>query len=78
MKYKVEVNETQHWVYEYEVEAKSSEEASCIAEALHFEGVQSDDSWINEATTERVYVKDSIDKEFFNRITNNLLGEKNA
>lgn len=78
MKYKVEVNETQHWTYVYEVEAKSSEEASCIAEALHFEGVQSDDNWLNDSTTERVYVKDSIDKEFFNRITNNLLGEKNA
>ena len=78
MKYKVEVNETQHWVYEYEVEAKSSEEASCIAESLHFEGIQANDSWLNDATTERIFVKDSINKEFFNRLTNNLLGETNA
>lgn len=78
MKYTVQVNETQHWAYEYQVEAKSSEEAYCIAEALHFEGVQADDSWIDDSTTERIYVKESIDKEFFNRITNNLLGVNNA
>ena len=78
MKYTVQINETQYWVYKYEVEAKSSEEASCIAESLHFEGIQANDSWIDDSTTERVFVKEAIDKEFFTRITNNLLGEKNA
>jgi len=78
LKYTVQVNETQYWVYEYEVEAKSSEEALHLAEVKHFEGVQSDDSILADAQTTEMRIKDSIDKEFFNRITNNLLGEHNA
>lgn len=78
MKYKVEVNETQYWVYEYQVKAKSSEEAMHLAEALHYEGIQSDDNRLVDATTTGIQIKDSIDKEFFNRITNKLLGENNA
>lgn len=78
MKYKVEIDETQYWVYEYEVEAKSSEEALHLAEARHFAGEQSDDNTMVHADTGKIRIKDSIDKEFFNRITNNLLGEING
>lgn len=78
MKYTVQVNETQYWVYEYAVEAKSSEEALHLAEVKHFEGVQSEDSILADAQTMEIRIKDAIDKEFFNRITNNLLGEQNA
>ena len=77
-KYTVQVNETQHWVYEYEVEAKSSEEAMHLAEAKHFEGLEADNSYLADASVSYVRIKDTIDKEFFNRITNNLLGENNA
>ena len=78
MKYTVQVNETQYWVYEYKVEAKSSEEAMHLAEAIHFDGSQADDNYLSDASTTGIRIKDSIDKEFFNRITNNLLGETNA
>lgn len=57
-KFTIEVNETQHWTYSYQVEAVSSEQACHIAEAMHFEGVQADDNWLNDATTERIYVKE--------------------
>jgi hypothetical protein len=40
--------------------------------------VQADDSILADAQTTEMRIKDSIDKEFFNRITNNLLGEQNA
>jgi len=78
MKYTVQVNETQYWVYEYAVKAESKEEAINLAEIKHFEGVQADDSILADAQTTEMRIKDSIDKEFFNRITNNLLGETNA
>jgi hypothetical protein len=78
MKYTVRVSETQYWVYEYAVEAKSKEEALSLAEVKHFEGVQADDTILADAQTTEMLVKDSIDKEFFNRITNNLIGEQNA
>jgi hypothetical protein len=77
-KFTVEVNDTQYWVYEYEVEAKSSEEAMHLAEVKHFEGLEADDSYLSDASVSYVRIKDTIDKEFFNRITNNLLGENNA
>ena len=78
MKYTVEIDEAQYWVYEYEVEAKSSEEALHLAEARHFSGEQSDDSTMAHADTGQIRIKETINKDFFNRITNNLLGEKNA
>ena len=78
MKYTVQINETQYWVYEYEVEAKSSEEALHLAESKYYAGEQSDDSTLADAHTMQIRIKEEINKEFFNRITNNLLGEKNA
>ena len=78
MKYTVQVNETQYWVYEYAVEAKNIEEAIHLAEVKHFEGVQADDTILADAQTTEMRIKDSIDRQFFNRITNNLLGETNA
>jgi hypothetical protein len=78
MKYTVQVSETQYWVYEYAVEAKSKQEALSLAEIQHFQGFQADDTILADAQTTEMRIKDSIDKEFFNRITNNLLGETNA
>jgi hypothetical protein len=78
MKYTVQVNETQYWVYEYAVEAKNIEEAIHLAEVKHFEGVQADDTILADAQTTEMRIKDSIDRQFFNRITNNLLGETNV
>jgi hypothetical protein len=72
-KFTVQVNETQYWVYEYAVEAKSIEEAIRLAEVKHFEGVQADDTILADAQTTEMRVKDSIDKQFFNQITNDLL-----
>jgi hypothetical protein len=72
-KFTVQVNETQYWVYEYAVEAKSIEEAICLAEVKHFEGVQADDTILADAQTTEMRIKDSIDKQFFNQITNDLL-----
>ena len=77
-KFTVQVNETQYWVYEYAVEAKNIEEAIHLAEVKHFEGVQADDTILADAQTTEMRIKDSIDRQFFNRITNNLLGETNA
>jgi hypothetical protein len=73
MKYTVQVNETQYWVYEYAVEAKNIEEAIHLAEVKHFEGVQADDTVLADAQTTEMRIKDSIDKQFFNQITNDLL-----
>jgi hypothetical protein len=78
MKYTVQVNETQYWVYEYAVEAKNIEEAIHLAEVKHFEGVQANDTILADAQTTEMRIKDSIDRQFFNRITDNLLGETNA
>jgi hypothetical protein len=72
-KYTVQVNETQYWVYEYAVEAKSKEEALSLAEVKHFEGVQADDTILADAQTTEMRIKNSIDKQFFNQITNDLL-----
>jgi hypothetical protein len=72
-KYTVQVSETQYWVYEYAVEAKNIEEAIHLAEVKHFEGVQADDTVLADAQTTEMRIKDSIDKQFFNQITNDLL-----
>jgi hypothetical protein len=77
-KHTVRVSETQYWVYDYEVEAKSSEEALSLAEIKHFQGFDADYSDLTDAQTTEMRILDLIDKEFFNRITNNLLGEQNA
>jgi hypothetical protein len=77
-KHTVRVSETQYWVYDYEVEAKSSEEALSLAEIKHFQGFDADYSDLTDAQTTEMRILDLIDKEFFNRITNNLLGEHNA
>ena len=50
-KYKTLVYETQYWVYEYETEAKDEDEAYRINRQKHDEGLQSDDSWIDETET---------------------------
>ena len=78
MKYTVRINETQYWVHDFDVEARSSEEALHIGESRFFEGEQSEDGGLNDAVVTSIRIKEDIDKEFFNRITNNLLGEKNA
>lgn len=78
MKYTVRINETQYWQFDFVVDAKSSEEALHIAESLYYDGMQSDDNELVDAHTTGIRIKDDIDKEFFNRITNNLLGGHNA
>ena len=76
MKYTVRITETQYWQFDFEVEAKSSEEALHLAEAKYYGGEQSDDNEMVDCHTTGIQIKDEqINKEFFNRITNNLLGE---
>lgn len=76
MKYTVQVNETQYWVYEYAVEANSKEEALSLAEVKHFEGVQADDTILADAQTTEMRIKDSIDRHFFNQIYKDLLEQQ--
>jgi hypothetical protein len=67
------------WIEEVlncKVNAKSSEEALHIAESRFYEGQESEDNGLLDAVVTGTEVK--LDKEFFNRITNNLLGEQNA
>ena len=76
MKFTIRIAETQYWYHDFEVNAKSSEEALHIAESRFYEGQESEDNGLLDAVVTGTEVK--IDKEFFNRITNNLLGEHNA
>lgn len=78
MKFTVRIAETQYWYHDFEVEAKSSEEALHLAEVRFYDGEQADDGGLDDAVVTSVRIKEDIDKEFFNRITNNLLGENNA
>lgn len=57
-KFMVEIHETQHWVYRYEVEAKSSEEAHHIAESLHFEGIEIYKSELYDSNITGTYCKE--------------------
>jgi hypothetical protein len=76
MKFTIRIAETQYWYHDFEVNAKSSEEALHIAESRFYEGQESEDNGLLDAVVTGTEVK--LDKEFFNRITNNLLGEHNA
>jgi hypothetical protein len=76
MKFTIRIAETQYWYHDFEVNAKSSEEALHIAESRFYEGQNSEDNGLLDAVVTGTEVK--LDKEFFNRITNNLLGEQNA
>jgi hypothetical protein len=77
-KFTVRIAETQYWEHDFVVEAKSSEEALHIAESRFYDGEQSDDGGLDDAVVTSIRMKEDIDQEFFNRITNNLLGETNA
>lgn len=57
-KFTVQINETQYWVYEYEVDAKSSEEALCLAESKYFEGKESDESYLADRHTMQIHIKE--------------------
>ena len=57
-KFKIQAEETQYWVYEYEVEAKSSEEALHLAEAIHYSGEQSDNSTMADCITTSMRIKE--------------------
>jgi hypothetical protein len=76
MKFTIRIAETQYWYHDFEVNARDSEEALHIAESRFYEGQESEDNGLLDAVVTGTEVK--IDKEFFNRITNNLLGEHNA
>jgi hypothetical protein len=76
MKFTIRIAETQYWYHDFEVNARSSEEALHIAESRFYEGQESEDNGLLDAVVTGTEVK--LDKEFFNRITNNLLGEHNA
>ena len=78
MKYTVRIAETQYWEHDFVVEAKSSEEALHIAESRFYDGECADDGGLDDAVVTSIRMKEDIDQEFFNRITNNLLGEHNA
>lgn len=78
MKYTVQITEVSHWVHEYEVDAKSSEEALHNAESQYCANIGASYNYQEKSYISNIRIKDSIDKEFFNRITNNLLGEQNA
>jgi len=60
-KFTVEIHETQHWTYSYDVEAKSSEEAHHIAETRHFADWASDDEWLCESNITGTYAKENAD-----------------
>jgi hypothetical protein len=77
-KFTVRIAETQYWEHDFVVEAKSSEEALHLAESRFYDGGQSDDGGLDDAVVTSIRIKEDIDQEFFNRITNNLLGEHNA
>jgi len=78
MKFTVCIAETQYWEHDFVVEAKSSEEALHLAESRFFDGEEADGGGLDDAVVSSIRIKDDIDQEFFNRITNNLLGEHNA
>ena len=42
----IKINCTQHWIYAYDVEADSREEAESIALDMHLAGDESIDNWI--------------------------------
>jgi hypothetical protein len=77
-KFTVRIAETQYWEHDFVVEAKSSEEALHLAESRFYEGECADDGGLDDAVVTSIRMKQDIDQEFFNRITNNLLGETNA
>jgi hypothetical protein len=78
MKFTVRIAETQYWEHDFVVEAKSSEEALFLAKTRFYDGEESDDGGLEDAVVTSIRMKEDIDQEFFNRITNNLLGEHNA
>lgn len=57
-KYTVEIHETQHWTYSYDVEAESEDEAQKMAEKRHFEEMDADDSWLCESNINNIYIKE--------------------
>lgn len=77
MKYTVRIAETQYWYHDFEVDAKSSEEALHMAESRFYEGEESEDNGLLDAVVTGTEVK--LDKDFFTNITNDLLrGYNNA
>jgi len=57
-KYKVRIEETQYWVYEFEVEAENAEQAHDIGQNRFYDGEQAEDSYISDST-----VTDAATKE---------------
>ena len=57
-KFRVSVEETQYWVYSYEVEAEDEETAKDIGRNIFYDGAQSDDSDLLDSTVTSVKVKE--------------------
>jgi hypothetical protein len=70
-KFTVRVAETQYWYHDFEVEARSSEEALHTAESRFYEGQESEDNGLLDAVVTQTEVK--LDKDFFVNITNDAL-----
>ena len=71
MKFTVRIAETQYWYHDFEVNARSSEEALHIAESRFYEGQESEDNGLLDAVVTQTEVK--LDKDFFTTITNDAL-----
>lgn len=71
MKFTIRIAETQYWYHDFEVNAKSSEEALHIAESRFYEGQESEDNGLLDAVVTGTEVK--LDKDFFVEITNDAL-----
>lgn len=58
-KYKAYISEVQTWVYVYEVEANSEDEAREKAEALFYDGYPSSDNWIDNTSVDHVEIEEA-------------------
>ena len=56
-KFKVRIYETQHWVYEYEVEC-NSDNALLLATELHNAGGKDSNNWLDESSVADVEIEE--------------------
>ncbi len=61
-KFKVSIESTQSWVYQFVVESNSYQEAMQKAHKLYAAGEQSDDSWVDDEHFQVVCAEQLIDK----------------
>ena len=57
-KFTVRIEETQYWVYEFEVEAENAEQAQEIGNHRFYDGEQSDNSYLSDSAVTSETVKE--------------------